>query len=520
MSKLKAIEISPLTPTHTEHLLVSKDGYSFDRNSNRWVLNKDVTISFQVEILALNEEMLLGFRYVLAIYAEELSAWHTSNMYSLFQRLVRDTNLSVLSVNSILNWKSFLGKDKEYKLGALKGFLISWFDYGKRGVTADVVELLESLRLSGNDKGVAVANRCPYSGAFTENEVLAIMGELIELWSTEQITFPCYAYVSLVQATARRTIQLKQLKACDLLKESKYGVVEYYLNIPRAKQRNVGFRGVFKKLSITEDLYLIILNLIVFQKHRIESTFSIKLTARQEELTPLFVDMNMCEELHSQLQSIDNSPFESDILHLSARDIRNLYMKNFSVKQKAISERTGDIIHINSRRFRHTRGTNLGRKGIGVNIIAEALDHSDTQNVKVYAENTAETVQFIDKAIGSQLAPFANAFLGRIVENLDGGERGDDKTANIPNEKNEAIGACGTNDFCVNGFESCYVCRKFRPLLDAPHADVLESLYKEKEDKLKKTGSIQFASTKDRLILAVEQVVQQCNEIKLARGEI
>jgi len=57
-------------------------------------------------------------------------------------------------------------------------------------------------------------------------------------------------------------------------------------------------------------------------------------------------------------------------------------------------------------------------------------------------------------------------------------------------------------------------------LLDAPHEDVLQSLYKEKEEKLKKTGSIQFASTKDRLILAVEQVVQQCNEIKSARGEI
>jgi integrase len=520
MSKLKAIEISPMSPTHKEHLLVSKDGYSFDRNSNRWVLNKDVTISFQVDILALDEKVLQSFRFTLARYAEELSAGHTSNMYIKFQRLIRDTNCNELNVNAILNWKAFLGKDREWCLGALRGFLISWFDYRQYGVTADVVELLESLRLSGAVKGVAVANRCPYSGAFTENEMLAIMGELIELWSTEQITFPCYAYVSLVQATARRTIQLRQLKACDLLKESKYGVVEYYLNIPRAKQRNVGFRGAFKKLSITEDLYLIILNLIVFQKHKIESTFSIKLTAKQEELTPLFVDMDMCEELHSQLQLIDNSLFESDILHSSSTDLRRFYMKKFNVKQKAISERTGDIIHITSRRFRHTRGTNLGRKGIGANIIAEALDHSDSQNVKVYAENTAETVQFIDKAIGRQLAPFANAFLGRIIENLDGGERGDDKTANIPNEKNEAIGACGTNDFCVNGFESCYVCRKFRPLLDAPHADVLESLYKEKEDKLKKTGSIQFASTKDRLILAVEQVVQQCNEIKLARGEI
>ena len=187
--------------------------------------------------------------------------------------------------------------------------------------------------------------------------------------------------------------------------------------------------------------------------------------------------------------------------------------------QKAISERTGDIIHISARRFRHTRGTNLGRKGIGARIIAEALDHSDSQNVKVYTENTADTVQYIDKAVGKQLAPFAKAFFFFFFEDLTDGERVNDPTAKIPNSNNEAIGACGTNDFCVNGFASCYVCQKFRPLVDAPHEDVLESLYEEKEKRLKTSGSVQFASSRDRLILAVEEVVSKCNEIKAARGE-
>jgi hypothetical protein len=118
------------------------------------------------------------------------------------------------------------------------------------------------------------------------------------------------------------------------------------------------------------------------------------------------------------------------------------------------------------------------------------------------------------------LAPFANAFLGRIIDDLKDGERGEDPTAHIPNDKNEAIGACGTNDFCVNGYESCYVCRKFRPLLDGPHELVLNELYKEKEEKLKNTGSIQYASVKDRLILAVEQVVMKCHEIKVTRKQI
>lgn len=506
-----------LAPVSSTHLLISKDGYSFDRNSNKWALNKDVAISFQSEVLALDAVTLEGFRLTLARYAEELSAHHTRNMYFQFQRLIRDTSCVSLDVNVLINWKAILHKDHEWYLGALKGFLIAWYDYGHHGVTADMVELLESFTLAGNIKGVAVANRCPYSGSFTENEVLAINGELIELWRNEEISFPCYAYLNLLQATARRPTQLRQLKACDLLKKSDQGVSQYFLNIPRSKQRGIGFREAFNKLQITEELYLILLNLVLFQTKKIESIFQAELDEKHKQLIPMFADVDLCEKFSLQSIAIDNAILKSDVLHL--RNL-NYTIYAFAKKQRAISERTGDIIHITARRFRHTRGTNLGRKGIGVRIIAEALDHSDSQNVKVYAENTADTVQFIDKAVGKQLAPFANAFLGRIILELKDGERGEDPTAHIPNDKNEAIGACGTNDFCVNGYESCYVCRKFRPLLDGPHELVLNELYKEKEEKLKNTGSIQYASVKDRLILAVEQVVMKCREIKGTRKQI
>lgn len=126
------------------------------------------------------------------------------------------------------------------------------------------------------------------------------------------------------------------------------------------------------------------------------------------------------------------------------------------------------------------------------------MDHSDTQNVKVYTENTANTVQYIDEIIGKQLAPFASAFMGRIIETLDdGGEkRVADPTARIPNDKNKVVGACSTNDFCVNGYESCYLCHKFRPLLDGPHELVLESLYKQKKQRLQESKNIQYAECK------------------------
>lgn len=496
----------------------SRDGYSFDINANTWTLNKDTTISFQKEVLEIETLTLDGFRKALARYAEKSSAWHTANMYHNFQRMVRGTGCTAIDEHVVRNWRAMLDDEHEWYLGALRGFLISWHDYGYKGISSEVVKVLEKIRLSGNQKGVAIANRCPYSGALTQNEQVAVANELIRLFAENKITLACYGYVSTLQATARRAVQIRQLKAEDLIKEkcANSGATNFYLNIPRAKQRGVGFREVFKKLAITEELYLTLKNLVVQEQTNLSAACGFELSQRQKELTPIFVDWNSvtkiidsyCDDFRSE------QLFSSDLLHLSTNQYRDGFMRQVNLQNQAISERTGDIILLSARRFRRTRGTNLGRKGVSPFIIAEALDQSDTQNVMVYTENTADTVTYIDKAIGKQLAPFAKAFKGEIIEKLQDGERGNDPTARIPNKDNEVVGACGTNDFCVKGYEACYLCEKFRPLLDAPHEKFLKSLYLEKEARLKATKSEQYASTKDTLILAVEWVVQACADMK------
>jgi hypothetical protein len=278
----------------------------------------------------------------------------------------------------------------------------------------------------------------------------------------------------------------------------------------------VGFRGLFKKLAITEELYLTLLNLIEFQQIKLSKAYTVELTETQKQLTPLFFDWEIVEQLitkNTDLKELDEL-LKTDFLHLSSVQLRDSFIRQVNILNQAISERTGDIIQLSARRFRRTRGTNLGRKGVSAFIIAEALDQSDTQNVIVYTENTADTVTYIDKAIGKELAPFAKAFKGEIIVDAADGERGGDPSARIPNKDNEVVGACGTNDFCIKGYEACYLCEKFRPLLDAPHEKFLNSLYVEKDARLKATKSEQYASTKDTLILAVEWVVQACADMK------
>jgi hypothetical protein len=498
-------------------LKTSRDGYSFDVNSDTWILNKDITISFQSDVLGLEEETLSGFRKSLARYAEEVSASHTSNMYLRFQRMIRDTGCKTLTEHVVRNWRAMLDDEHEWYLGSLRGFLISWYDYGYKGLNSQIVKVLEGMRLAGNKKGVAIANRCPYTGALTQNEQIAVANELIRLFANEQISLECYSYLVTLQSTARRAVQLRQLKVKDLLKErcQKTRAVNFYLNIPRAKQRGIGFRELFKKLAITEELYLTLINLAERQQTKLSKVYNTELTESQKCLTPLFLDWECIESLvNSDTYSQLGELLQTDFLHLSTIQLRDSFIRQVNLLNQAVSERTGDIIQLSARRFRRTRGTNLGRKGVSAFIIAEALDQSDTQNVMVYTENTADTVTYIDKAIGKQLAPFAKAFKGEIIVDVADGERGDDPSARIPNKDNEVVGACGTNDFCIKGYEACYLCEKFRPLLDAPHEKFLNSLYVEKDARLKATKSEQYASTKDTLILAVEWVVQACADMK------
>ena len=176
-------------------------------------------------------------------------------MYQQFQRLVISTNLEIINVPIILDWKNKLGKEHEWYLGALKGFLLSWHEYGYYGVDKSVVSLLESFTLSGNEKGKSVLMRCPYTGAFTENEILALMAELARLWREDLISFETYAYIHLLQSTARRPIQIRHLKFEDLRKEISQGTWNYFLNIPSAKKEE-GYLEKRLKSLLSQRTYI------------------------------------------------------------------------------------------------------------------------------------------------------------------------------------------------------------------------------------------------------------------------
>jgi hypothetical protein len=202
-----------------------------------------------------------------------------------------------------------------------------------------------------------------------------------------------------------------------------------------------------------------------------------------------------------------------DKLHATTDSLR-LSLQHCAKASTARSERTGEFIRLTATRFRHTRGTKLRREGFSAFIIAELLDHSDVQNVRVYTDNTAQEAVVINELVGAQIAPFAQACLGRLVRSEREAVRGDDPRSRVPNDRQHAVGTCGNYGFCASGFRACYTCYHFQPWVDGPHEEVLASLYAEKERAQVAGCAGVIVNANDQLILAVEHCVAMCKEAK------
>lgn len=500
-------------------LAVSKDGYPFKPSDDHWRLNKDVMVALALP-KTIDPAAEAGFRATLLRYAEEASARHTENMATRFKRYLRDTGASQVGVTELINWRAVLGASEQFMLGGLKGFLLAWHDFGFEGVSEEVVDLLQAWRIPGNEKGGAVASGCPESGPFTDIEMAVLLDWANLAVVQKDIEFEDYAYLLTLVMTARRPVQIAALRGRDLVREDGKGAPMFRLNIPRAKQRGLGFRGAFRSLAILEDLYI-----VLRQQHR-QSVVAVS------EAIGQVVDPTIAGEIpiflnRMRLEGVEHVDEVSDLLLGGAPDqlhattgMLSSILQRCAKASTARSERTGEFIRLSATRFRRTRGTKLRREGFNAYIIAELLDHSDIQNVRVYTDNTAQEAVVINELVGAQLAPFAQACLGRLVSSEREAIRGDDPRSRVPNDHQHGVGTCGNYGFCASGYRACYTCFHFQPWVNGPHEEVLVDLYVEKERTREAGCSDVIVNANDQLILAVEHCVSMCKEAKNRMPEL
>ncbi len=493
----------------------TKEGYCFVAGAKRWRLSRDITLSLAWMDIYLTPALQTSARKALQLLAETVSGAYAASASGSLHIFARHTEpqrgpLETITAVDLISYRATLDKQHEWRLGTLSGFLRRWHRLGYAGIEDDVMPLLKGWRLRGNVKGLAVQTLCPHKGPLSELEYAALRQALVDAFETSQLTLADLVLTQLFMATGRRPSQLADLKAKDLVEAAASdGSRAFFLNVPRRKQRGGGWREDFKPFALQQDLGEAVKSMIAENDHRWQQDKTGWLDEKSNEL-PLFPAwQSMARQQSGTPCDLAMERKVADGQHSTTIQLKE-WLGRVVASLNVPSERTGAPLRVFPTRLRRTLATRAAREGYGELVIAELLDHTDTQNVMVYTQNVPEHVDAINEAVARQLAPLAQAFAGVLVDHESQACLGNDPTSRLRG-KEGSMGTCGHHGFCGAAAPiACYTCRNFQPWLDGVHAEVLESLLAERERVFSITQDKQMAAVNDRTIFAVTQVMQQC----------
>lgn len=482
----------------------TKSGVIFDPNSETWAYRDgplNVHLAFG-SIKGVTQELKHSLKATLVWYAANASPATLQVYFNSFKHFIteiakgRNEPVNTIAGTDYLNYR--MTTRGKILVSHLKPLFRKWRGIGQPGITDDLRLAMNSTRDKGRPKGVAVAIMDPEKGPFTDVELRAIQAALNDAYAKGDVSEAHYLLTWLFMAVGARPTQFAQLKVRDVHSRDVDGVMFFDIDIPRAKQRGKGARELFRNRPLVKQ---------------IGAPLARYAAAIAEQFSKVLEDP-MDAPLFPQEREEDAQVWAKGLSHhKSAQRVGRGMSKALSALHVQ-SERTGQPMRITSVRFRRTFGTRAAQEGHGAMVIAELLDHSDTQHVGVYVETRPEIAARIDKAVAMQLAPIAQAFKGKIIRQLSDATRASDPTARIRDlriDKND-LAYCGQNTLCkFNAPIACYECSNFEPWLDGAHEAVLDELLSKREHQMNTCDS-RVASILDRTILAVAQVVQLCRQ--------
>jgi hypothetical protein len=309
----------------------------------------------------------------------------------------------------------------------------------------EMLGILKTITAAGNAKGHHVRFRDPVRGPFSPDELLLIRRAIDAGAGSEKDRVILMLHLELGHNPSA-TVRLKNK---DLIRYETKTVIGYQLDVPRVKKR----------------------------------------TARREtKRRPIST------KLGALLDGLQIGEPEGPLLHWLPPDSPesgvNSALRRVARSAGLVSPRTGQPLVMNARRFRFSIGTYMAEEGASIFHIAEILDHTDTQNVRVYVETVSSIADPVARATDAALIPLVHRFQGKVVSSTDAATLPDMPKQLIPaiaphlgiaHLNAGGVGICG-RDIRKDGLcrllppVSCYLCPSFAALRDGPHREMLHSI--------------------------------------------
>ena len=499
-----------LTPLHIPTIAHTLNGKTFNPKLDVWSI-RDAVQTTQIDFASL--PVTIDFR--LAIKRTFL--WYFENRsFSTADSIVKQLRLFLINESKwsgkpvdevtasvLMRYRSTLSQRQEYRLAHLSYFFKKWYELQLPGITYDAYQYLNRSRFHWHAKGEAVRTMDLERGPFSHIESSNLLNSLEHAFIDGQVTLENYCLATLFALFGARPVQYALLKVDDVFEDVSPGGVEYFIRIPRAKDSSSLPRQEFRLRYLIPRVG----KRLMQHAHATRNHFSTILP--NSEQTPLFPSRSPTSRDAPQGFQYHNT---ADTLAQRCRSI----FSGLGV----ISERTGDPIKVQSRRFRYTLATRAAEAGYSSLVIADLLDHLNTTYIPVYIKASATIISRLDKRMAKELAPLADAFRGSVIES---NKMESSETKPYPEivdprfNEGKSIGKCAHHAPCNLLVPiACYTCNNFRPFVDAPHERLLDYLVSERSRQYTNTSPA-LASSNDLTIAAVAQVMEICEDLTLKR---
>lgn len=431
------------------------------------------------------------------------SARYVVNLFQAFVHFamtMKDAVGDVVTVANVANYRARLQAADVGRLGTLNALLQKWVELGQPGIEPACAGYLEERRKPGNVKGRAVATRDPVHGPFSEEEYTSLYAAVNTAYGKGELPLWTLLLTRTLFACGGRISQYAAMKLCDFDPKNRI------LMLPQAKTGEDHMRAVMKPCPIAPQTGQL---LEQYQQALLADGYTTDSPLFPADLVMQFTRL---EPVH-----------KADDLFFYHCDPHTFSLR-FTYLMRAIAPPTQRLdfapLPIHPRRFRYTYGTRMAEEGASVVVIASELGHVDLQNAMIYISASPKIVDAIDEKMGHLLAPLAQAFRGRLIENENESTHKGALGSRIIDFKvaTEPLGNCGGK--CAGCLHdkpvACYRCFKFEPWLDAPHHLVLARLQAERKES---AGDPRLAAINDESVKAVQEVMAECAEIMRQRRE-
>ncbi|SMF20783.1 tyrosine-type recombinase/integrase [Desulfovibrio gilichinskyi] len=493
-SKSTTVESNVFYQWENPRIVYDRFGHSVDTIGNAWELtDPSLTEVLNWNLIRVEDSLLNSFKCYIAYCIEVKAARTARNTFYYFLESINKSYeywrypLQMDDLLGILDF--FRSKRTEHKFHWIRKWYTWCADVEIPGFYQEISEELLDIKVAGNEKGVAVLIDDDEEGPL-DNIEYDLLRSVVKKEVGTLLERVC---IMLCMELGYNPKNLVLIEKRDFKKNIFNDDQIYYsLNVPRIKKRLAS--RVVRSRKISKRLGKFIDELI-HSNSKYDSNYGDK--------CPVLYSRNKRYFASSSMKRFEHHMVTSEFTQL---------IVNYAKKAKIVSPRTGDILHLTPRRLRYTFATRLVEQGASPSVVAEALDHTDLQNVGVYFKARGQIVGDLDKALDSNphYKDIINKFQGIVLER--------DQTSGIPTIPGQisiykslgGIGGCGSKSLCkFYPPLSCYLCPSFQAWRDGPHKEVLAEL-KELARRVAASSGYPVARIKnqvDDVIVAISQLI-------------